>query len=308
MNGRLLKKGRWRKNWKVRHFVLEGSELIYCRVATDAEPMGRVSIEAVFELPERRGARPYRFDLLCTDARVLCLAATSALEQRAWVDALTASAPKGCLDISRHPRAAEFKRTVEQVAPTSACDPAVDCPRMDGSTSAMDAKQLFMSYPRGEQSSAFARWLKAQLQVEGYRVWMDEQGIRGGADFMQAIGDAIKRSHGIIAVIDAKFCSSKYCNNELAMAQGNNLQIFPILFRDLRFDQMPNGLQYMLATTNVIPFPDKATDGAVLAKMLAEMRSVLGGPGAGVSDVHCEGGGDDVQGRKGQVPFRSNVR
>ena len=35
----------------------------------------------------------------------------------------------------------------------------------------------------------------------------------------QAIGTAIQSSDGIVAVIDAKFTRSTYCNNELAMAQ-----------------------------------------------------------------------------------------
>ena len=44
--------------------------------------------------------------------------------------------------------------------------------------------------------------------------------------YTQDIGKAIIGSDGIVAVIDAKFTRSTYCNNELAMAQGNNLQIF----------------------------------------------------------------------------------
>ena len=77
-----------------------------------------------------------------------------------------------------------------------------------------------MSYPRGELTTPFARWLKGKLESEGYSVWMDEEGIQGGVDFMNAIGEAIRCSHGIVAVIDQKFCGSTYCNNELAMAQG----------------------------------------------------------------------------------------
>ena len=45
-----------------------------------------------------------------------------------------------------------------------------------------------------------------------------------------------------------------------AMAQGNNLQLFPILFRDMAFDALPNGLKYMLAAINVIPFHDATND------------------------------------------------
>ena len=40
--------------------------------------------------------------------------------------------------------------------------------------------ELFMSYPRGELTTPFARWLKDKLEPEGYSVWMDEEGIQGG--------------------------------------------------------------------------------------------------------------------------------
>ena len=80
--------------------------------------------------------------------------------------------------------------------------------------------QLFLSYPRGDETTPFARKLKAFLEERGFAVWMDEQGIAGGVDFMSAIGSAIKASRGIIAVIDEKFCGSAYCNDELAMAKG----------------------------------------------------------------------------------------
>ena len=91
-----------------------------------------------------------------------------------------------------------------------------------GATTAMrrysrsESAKLFMSYPRGESTTPFARWLKQKLEADGYTVWMDEEGIAGAADFMSAIGDAIKSSQGLIAIIDEKFCRSTYCNNEMA--------------------------------------------------------------------------------------------
>ena len=71
------------------------------------------------------------------------------------------------------------------------------------------ATKLFMSYPRGDETTPFARKLKAALEANGFVVWMDEEGIAGGADFMNAIGDAIKASQAVIAVIDQKFCGSQ---------------------------------------------------------------------------------------------------
>ena len=51
--------------------------------------------------------------------------------------------------------------------------------------------QLFMSYPRGEETTPFAHELKLFLEQNGFDVWMDVEGIQGGADFMSAIGSAV---------------------------------------------------------------------------------------------------------------------
>ena len=50
-----------------------------------------------------------------------------------------------------------------------------------------------MSYPRGDHTTPFARKLKAFIEERGFAVWMDEEGIAGGVDFMSAIGKPPKR-------------------------------------------------------------------------------------------------------------------
>jgi hypothetical protein len=104
---------------------------------------------------------------------------------------------------------------------------------------------------------------------------MDEDGIAGGADFTDAIGEAIEASSAVVAVIDAKFAKSTYCFNELVMAQGRKCQIFPIMFREMTFDDFPSELTYMLASTNCIPFPDEASDEDRIAKMIGQMQSSM---------------------------------
>ena len=73
---------------------------------------------------------------------------------------------------------------------------------------------------------------------------MDEDGIKTGADWMAAIGDAIEQSSAMVCVIDPKYTRSKFCINELTMAQSLDLQLFPILFREMAFDKLPPGLRY----------------------------------------------------------------
>ena len=54
--------------------------------------------------------------------------------------------------------------------------------------SAAQGNKIFLSYARGDESTPFARRLKAFMEEHGFEVWMDEEGIAGGADFMGAIG------------------------------------------------------------------------------------------------------------------------
>eukprot|EP00937_MAST-01D_sp_MAST-1D-sp2_P004134 g4134.t1 len=186
-------------------------------------------------------------------------------------------------------------------APAAAAAPAtVQTEKRGPAAATAAATHMFLSYPRGEETTPFALKLKAFLEAGGVDVWMDVEGIAGGADFMHAIGSAIQASQGVVAVINRKFCGSTYCNNELAMAQGNGLQLFPILFRDTTFDAMPAGLQYMLATTNVIMFPDEASDMENLAKMLDHIHTILRPPppskgprrhGSAPSDAGAAGAG-----------------
>ena len=63
---------------------------------------------------------------------------------------------------------------------------------------------------------------------------------------MEAIGDAIEQSAGLIAVISQKYVKSTYCNDEMVMAKSSGLQIFPLLFRDMTFEALPSRMKYML--------------------------------------------------------------
>jgi len=162
---------------------------------------------------------------------------------------------------------------------------------------AHNSNKLFLSYARGDESTPFARRLKAYLEEHGFDVWMDEEGIAGDANFMSASASAIMDASGMVAVIDQKFCGSTYCNNELAMGQGQGLHLFPILFRSLRFDAMPHGLQYMLATTNVVPFPEPASDEAGLQKLTAQMRTTLVTDFAKVTMRHGDSASAALQGQ-----------
>ena len=62
----------------------------------------------------------------------------------------------------------------------------------------------------------------------------------------------------MVCMVDEKYARSKYCVNELTMAQSCDLQLYPILLGSMAFAALPPGLRYGLSTTNCVPFPQSA--------------------------------------------------
>ena len=71
-----------------------------------------------------------------------------------------------------------------------------------------------------------------------------------------------------MCVLDAKFTTSTYCCNELVMAQSCGLKLFPIMFREQTFQQLPAGLRYGLSTTNCSNFLGAESDEPNMAELL----------------------------------------
>ena len=153
---------------------------------------------------------------------------------------------------------------------------AQDVRRTTRSSTLQSKAKLFLSYPRGDESTPFARSLKTLLEAGGFEVWLDDA-IPAGSDFNAAIGEAIQASDGIVAIIDNKYATSVYCTNELAMGQSNMLVLFPLLFRDMTFDQLPAGMQYQLASVNCVPFPGARSDSARTNLLLEHIAAAFEG-------------------------------
>ena len=59
------------------------------------------------------------------------------------------------------------------------------------------------------------------------------------------------------------------------MAQGNGLQLFPILFRGMRVELLPTGLRQLLSSTTCIPFAHPKTDAQSMIRMKQHMRGAF---------------------------------
>jgi len=142
--------------------------------------------------------------------------------------------------------------------------------------------RLFLSYGRGK-ASPFARWLKDELEMLGFEVFLDADSIQTGSNWQLAIANALVDCDGVVAVIDKKFAGSIYCKDELTLAKAEGKLVFPILFRDYAFNSLPRDLRFMLASVNGVPFPNETSDAQNVTKLGDAIRKqLLSGPlGAG---------------------------
>ena len=134
---------------------------------------------------------------------------------------------------------------------------------------------VFLSYGHGD-ATPFARWLKGMLESRGYKVWLDEAGIAAASNWQSAIGDAIKQCDALVAIIDAKFCASKFCRQEVGMASSNGKPLVPVLLREFQYTDLPSDLEYMLTLTQCTAFVSPETDAEQFEILIGACERVIG--------------------------------
>ncbi len=71
------------------------------------------------------------------------------------------------------------------------------------------------------------RRLRDQLRSAGYRVWVDDEHLLAGTQFLTKIGDAILASSAVVFLLSEHSARSRYCRDEVAMAYMSDKRIFP---------------------------------------------------------------------------------
>ena len=126
---------------------------------------------------------------------------------------------------------------------------------------------MFISYGHGAATS-FSLWLRDRLAEQGFTVWIDESDIDVASDWQEAIGQAIVECDALIAVLDDKYVSSEFCRRELSMATNRQKLLYPLVYRDFKFDTLPPGFEYQLSNTQAIAFTEPADDSANFKKLM----------------------------------------
>ena len=151
-----------------------------------------------------------------------------------------------------------FEQSVAEVSyvsphtppPPTPPPPTVHVPNTALST--RQEKDVFISYSREAVATSFVARLSEGLQAAGYSVWVDTVDIPSGSDWHLAIGEALQKCRALVAIISKKYLLSKYCKNELFMADSVHKPIFPVLLEDVDFSGLREsaGILYTISGIN----------------------------------------------------------
>ncbi len=126
------------------------------------------------------------------------------------------------------------------------------CPSRAASEMTQQVKDVFISYGREGPTLVFVHGLKAGLERAGYSVWLDTEAIPSGSQWHAVIGEGLRQCKALVAVITHKYARSRFCKNELFMADSAHKDIFPVFLEDVDFSSEDAGVLYTISSINWI--------------------------------------------------------
>lgn len=109
-----------------------------------------------------------------------------------------------------------------------------------------DQPFVFVSYAHDDRETVYAdlAWLHG-LRV---RLWYDD-GIRGGEEWADAIGRAVKRCACILVFVSPRSAASPHCRDELTMALNRGKRLLAV---HLEPTELPEGLELRMSKTQAL--------------------------------------------------------
>ncbi len=111
-------------------------------------------------------------------------------------------------------------------------------------------QHVFISYKHEEK--AFADMLVHQLKTAGFDIWLDDERLRAGENWREAINFAIQDSFALIFIITPEAKLSEFVTYEWAYAQGAGVKVIPVMLHPT-----PN-LHPQLELLQYLDFTDQA--------------------------------------------------
>ncbi|MBZ0300169.1 MAG: HEAT repeat domain-containing protein [Anaerolineae bacterium] len=93
----------------------------------------------------------------------------------------------------------------------------------------MMGQHVFISYKHDDR--VFANQLIHRVQTARFKVWIDDEQLRAGENWREAINHAIRESFALVLVISPEARISEYVTYEWAFAQGAGVKVIPVMLR-----------------------------------------------------------------------------
>ena len=106
-----------------------------------------------------------------------------------------------------------------------------------------DSTQVFISYSR--KDSEFALKLSNDLKNQGVNTWLDQTDIPGGAEWDNAIEEALEASGKFLIILTKTSVTSSNVKDELNFALQEKKQVIPILLEDCRLPMRISRRQFV---------------------------------------------------------------
>jgi hypothetical protein len=165
-------------------------------------------------------------------------------------------------------REAIYNLVGEPIRLTPVFDKGVIKPANQTNESTAVSPIAFVSYSRSDWSG-FVSGLVSELSQRSQQVWIDQDFIVGGDDWMDAIGQALQACDSLLLVLSPNAVNSKYVKMEYRYFFNQEKTIIPILYQ--KVDRLP----FELATIHYIDFTqeDRAKSWRDLLNVLSRARS-----------------------------------
>lgn len=136
-----------------------------------------------------------------------------------------------------------------------------------GSEATQGPPVAFIAYSKSDWKG-FVSGLVSDLSKESQKVWVDQDYITGGDDWMDAIGEALQVCDTLLLVLSPAALTSRYVKMEYRYFFRQEKAIIPILYQ--RVDQMP----FELASLHYIDFTkeDRRESYSNLLRVLSRHR------------------------------------
>jgi hypothetical protein len=121
---------------------------------------------------------------------------------------------------------------------------------------------IFLSYSRSDWDTFVSNFAN-QLTEHGYNVWVDQQFLIGGSNWMDSVGDALNKCRLLLLVVSPESLASKYVKMEYRYFINNGKIVLPVLHKSAP-------LPFELSATQHLDFSQANT-----AQTFAKLRAVL---------------------------------